>query len=191
MSENGRIRNVIASIRNKNKSNQSEDTMNYYKKMQSPVGELKLVASDKGLAAILWENDDPNRVRIGAPIEDKKHPVLVEAETQLRYYFAGKLKKFTLKLDFVGTEFQKKVWQALLTIPFGETRSYADIAKQIGNPKAVRAVGAANGKNPISIIAPCHRVIGSDGKLTGFAGGLKVKACLLEIESSDKLQFES
>lgn len=155
-----------------------------YKMMKSPVGVLKLVASDKGLAAILWEKDDPRRVRLNPVIEDKNHPMLLETEKQLNDYFAGKLKKFSLKLDFVGTEFQKKVWKALLTIPFGETRSYGQIAKQIGNPKAVRAVGAANGKNPISIIAPCHRVIGSDGKLTGFAGGLEAKACLLDIESN-------
>ncbi len=157
----------------------------FYKTMKSPVGKLKLVATDKGLSAILWENDDPKRVRLGALEENKNHPVLVETERQLNDYFAGNLEKFSLKLDFVGTEFQKKVWQALLTIPFGETRSYAQIAKQIGKPKAVRAVGAANGKNPISIIAPCHRVIGSNGKLTGFAGGLEAKAYLLGIEAKD------
>jgi methylated-DNA-[protein]-cysteine S-methyltransferase len=155
----------------------------FYKTMKSPVGELKLVASDKGLAAILWENDNPRRVRLAPVSEDKKHPVLLETERQLNDYFSGKRKSFSLKLDFLGTEFQKKVWAALLTIPFGETRSYAQIAKQIKSPKAVRAVGAANGKNPISIIAPCHRVIGSTGKLTGFAGGLEVKARLLALES--------
>jgi methylated-DNA-[protein]-cysteine S-methyltransferase len=154
-----------------------------YKTMKSPVGELKLVASDKGLAAILWENDDPKRVRLNPVVENKKHPMLIKAEKQLKNYFAGKQKSFSMKLDFAGTEFQKKVWKALLTIPFGETRSYGQIAKQIGRPKAVRAVGAANGKNPISIIAPCHRVIGSNGKLTGFAGGLKAKACLLNLET--------
>jgi methylated-DNA-[protein]-cysteine S-methyltransferase len=153
-----------------------------YKTMKSPVGELKLVASDKGLAAILWENDKPRRVRLDPGLEDKNHPVLLEAERQLNDYFSGKRKSFSVKLDFRGTEFQKKVWAALLTIPFGETRSYGQIAKQIENPKAVRAVGAANGKNPISIIAPCHRVIGSTGKLTGFAGGLEAKACLLALE---------
>lgn len=158
----------------------------FYKTMPSPVGELKLVASDKGLAAILWENDDPKRVRLGPLAENKNHPVLLETQRQLNDYFAGKLEKFSMQLDFAGTEFQKKVWQALLTIPFGETRSYAQIARQIGSPKTVRAVGAANGKNPISIIAPCHRVIGSNGKLTGFAGGLEAKACLLGIESKDK-----
>ena len=156
----------------------------FYKTLKSPVGELKLIASDKGLAAILWENDDPKRVRLGPLVENRKHPVLLDTERQLKDYFAGKLKKFSLKLDFNGTDFQKKVWTALLTIPFGETRSYAQIAKQVGSPKAVRAVGAANGKNPISIVAPCHRVIGSNGKLTGFAGGLEAKACLLDLERS-------
>jgi methylated-DNA-[protein]-cysteine S-methyltransferase len=160
----------------------------FYKAVKSPVGELKLVASDKGLAAILWENDNPRRVRLAPVAEDKNHPVLLEAERQLKDYFSGKRKSFSLRLDFKGTEFQKKVWAALLTIPFGETRSYGQIAKQIKNPKAVRAVGAANGKNPISIIAPCHRVIGATGKLTGFAGGLEVKACLLALEGNEGIQ---
>lgn len=155
-----------------------------YKTMASPVGTLKLVATDAGLAAILWEDDDPNRVRLGPMSEDPRHPVLLQAEGQLGDYFAGRLKQFTVMLDFKGTAFQKKVWRALLTIPFGETRSYGEIARQIGSPRAVRAVGAANGKNPISIIAPCHRVIGANGKLTGFAAGLEVKAQLLRIESA-------
>lgn len=154
----------------------------FYKTTQSPVGLLKLVASDKGLAAILWENDNPKRVRLSPLEEDENHPILRETERQLNDYFGGKLETFSLKLDFTGTEFQKKVWTALITIPFGETRSYGQIARQIGRLKAVRAVGAANGKNPISIVTPCHRVIGSDGKLTGFAGGLKVKASLLGME---------
>jgi methylated-DNA-[protein]-cysteine S-methyltransferase len=156
--------------------------------MKSPVGELKLVASDKGLAAILWEHDNLRRVRLAPLSEDKNHPVLLEAERQLKDYFSGKRKSFSVKLDFKGTEFQKKVWAALLTIPFGETRSYGQIAKQIQNPKAVRAVGAANGKNPISIIAPCHRVIGSTGKLTGFAGGLEAKASLLALEGKKEIR---
>jgi methylated-DNA-[protein]-cysteine S-methyltransferase len=154
----------------------------FFKIMPSPVGALKLVASDRGLAAILWENDDPGRVRLGPVQADDRQPVLLETERQLRDYFAGRLERFSLPLDFVGTEFQKKVWEALLTIPFGETRSYGEIARQIGRPKAVRAVGAASGKNPISIIAPCHRVIGANGKLTGFAGGLEIKASLLGLE---------
>ncbi len=161
-----------------------------YKTMPSPVGELKLIASDNGLAAILWENDDPKRVRLTPLVENKNHPALLETERQLKEYFAGKRETFSLKLDFTGTDFQKQVWNALLTIPFGETRSYAQIAQQIGNPKAMRAVGAANGKNPISIIAACHRVIGADGKLTGFAGGLEAKACLLEIEARQRTQTD-
>jgi methylated-DNA-[protein]-cysteine S-methyltransferase len=154
----------------------------FYKTIESPVGALKLVASDKGLAAILWEHDDPKRVRLGELAEDPVHPILVQAEQQLGEYFAGKRIAFSIKLDMVGTEFQKKVWEALLTIPFGETRTYADIAKQVGSPSAFRAVGAANGRNPVSIVAPCHRAIGSDGSLTGFAGGLDTKQFLLTLE---------
>lgn len=153
-----------------------------YKTISSPVGTLTLVASERGLAAILWENDDPKRVRLGARREEADHPILLQAERQLGEYFAGTRTDFTVALDMVGTDFQKRVWQALLTIPFGETRSYADIARQLGNPKACRAVGAANGRNPISIIAPCHRAIGSNGALTGFAGGLEAKRYLLTLE---------
>jgi methylated-DNA-[protein]-cysteine S-methyltransferase len=153
-----------------------------YKKIDSPVGELKLVASDKGVAAILWENDNPDRVPLGPLMVESENPILRETERQLGAYFAGKLQTFTVPLDFKGTAFQRRVWEALLTIPFGETRSYGEIARQIGNPSASRAVGAANGKNPISIIAPCHRVIGSTGKLTGFAGGLEAKERLLGLE---------
>lgn len=155
----------------------------FYKTMRSPVGGLQLVASEKGLAAVLWQTDNPGRVRFVPVSPDENHPVLLETERQLNDYFAGKRKSFSVALDFKGTEFQKKVWAALLTIPFGETRSYGQIAQQIENPKAVRAVGAANGKNPISIIAPCHRVVGSTGKLTGFAGGLEIKARLLALEA--------
>jgi methylated-DNA-[protein]-cysteine S-methyltransferase len=165
------------------KATHTKPTTYSSKTMKSRVGLLKLVASDRGLAAILWENDDPKRVRLGPLVEDRNHPVLLEAERQLADYFAAKRETFSLQLDFVGTDFQKEVWHALATIPFGETRSYAQIATQIGRPKAVRAVGAANGKNPISIVVPCHRVIGSNGELTGFAGGLETKATLLRIES--------
>jgi methylated-DNA-[protein]-cysteine S-methyltransferase len=153
------------------------------KTIPSPVGRLTLVASDAGLAAVLWENDSPRRVPITVAGEDAKHPVLREAERQLKEYFAGKRTSFDLPLDFHGTDFQKRVWKALLKIPFGETRSYAQIARALGKPTAMRAVGAANGRNPISIIAPCHRVIGKNGQLTGFAGGLKAKAHLLALES--------
>jgi methylated-DNA-[protein]-cysteine S-methyltransferase len=150
--------------------------------MESPVGQLKLVASERGLVAILWENDRPHRVRLSELLPDDRHPVLVETERQLSEYFAGKRKTFSVPLDMRGTRFQKDVWASLLAIPFGETRSYGQLAIKLGNPRATRAVGAANGRNPLSIIVPCHRVIGSSGKLTGFAGGLAVKAHLLALE---------
>lgn len=156
-----------------------------FKTMFSPVGELTLVASDAGLVAILWENDAPDRVRLGTMTRDDEDAILVAAEEQLHAYFAGELTRFTVPLDFQGTNFQKSVWAALLTIPFGETRSYGEIARQIGRPSASRAVGAANGRNPISIITPCHRVIGSTGALTGFAGGLEAKALLLALEGGE------
>lgn len=167
------------------------NTMSYvYKTISSPVGKLKLIADGDGLAAILWENDKPNRVRIKADIEDNDNPVLLETEKQLNEYFAGKREVFSVPLRPVGTEFQNKVWQALTTIPFGETRSYRQIAEQVTSPRGVRAVGAANGKNPISIIVPCHRVIGASGELTGFAGGLDVKARLLQMENANRRLFE-
>jgi methylated-DNA-[protein]-cysteine S-methyltransferase len=153
--------------------------------MASPVGQLKLVAKSNNLVAILWENDRPNRIRLGPMSDDPNSEVLQRTEQQLNEYFAGTRTCFELDLDFSGTDFQKKVWQALLTIPFGETRTYSQIALQIGSPAAVRAVGAANGKNPISIIAPCHRVIGMSGELTGFAGGLAAKELLLRLEGWD------
>jgi len=153
-----------------------------YKTIESPVGRLKLVASDEGLVAVLWQNDRPSRVRLGELIEDGQHPILLKAERQLVEYFAGKRKEFEVPLDMRGTPFQKDVWEALLAIPFGETRSYGQLAKQLGNPNATRAVGAANGRNPLSIIVPCHRVIGSTGKLTGFGGGIETKAHLLNLE---------
>jgi methylated-DNA-[protein]-cysteine S-methyltransferase len=154
------------------------------KTINSPVGKLTLVAGAFQLVAILWENDRPGRVQVG-PIREKiDHPVLLEAEKQLGEYFDGKRSQFEVALDFIGTEFQRKVWNALLAIPYGETRTYAEVANEIGHANAVRAVGAANGRNPISIIAPCHRVIGSSGALTGFAGGLAAKATLLSLEGA-------
>lgn len=156
--------------------------------MHSPVGTLKLVGGDGGLAGVLWENDKVSRTpHLQHAEAQQDHPVLQEASRQLEEYFAGKRKHFELPLDFTGTAFNKKIWARLLEIPYGETRSYGELAKEIGSPGAVRAVGAANGRNPISIIAPCHRVIGANGKLTGFAGGLEVKAYLLRLEAADDL----
>ncbi|MPW44104.1 methylated-DNA--[protein]-cysteine S-methyltransferase [Acinetobacter guerrae] len=158
-----------------------------YLYMSSPVGQLKLVANEQALVAILWDNENPKRVRLAELTEDLNHPILVKTKMQLIEYFSGQRSVFDIPLDFEGTDFQKKVWAALLTIPYGETRSYKYIAQYIGNEKAVRAVGAANGKNPISIIAPCHRVIGAGGALVGFAGGLDKKEILLNLEMNNIL----
>jgi methylated-DNA-[protein]-cysteine S-methyltransferase len=154
-----------------------------YKIIDSPAGPLTLVSSEKGLAAILFRVDDPSLAALTPLVERPNDPILLETEQQLGQYFDGARKEFTVPLDFHGTEFQRSVWKALLSIPFGETRSYGQIARQVGKPSASRAVGAANGRNPISIIAPCHRVIGSSGKLTGYGGGLDAKEMLLSLEA--------
>ena len=154
------------------------------KQMASPVGRLTLVAAAARLVAILWENERPGRVPLPIAGEVPDHPVLREAERQLADYFAGHRRTFELPLDFIGTDFQRQVWAALLTIPIGETRTYAQLAGQLGRPEAARAVGAANGHNPLSIVVPCHRLVGSNGSLTGFAGGLEAKAWLLAHEGA-------
>jgi len=138
---------------------------------------LRVVASSTGISEILlhWSNPPEGE-------ENPKNPLLCEAIKQLNAYFAGDLRSFDLPLDIRGTEFQCKVWHQLLEIPYGETRSYSEIAQAIHAPKAVRAVGAANGANPISIVVPCHRVIGSSGKLVGYGGGLPMKKRLLALE---------
>ena len=162
----------------------------FYKEMKSPVGKLKLVASSKALVAVLWEEEPPNRVKLGTMNLDPQHPILIEAERQLSEYFAGERTQFDLPLQLDGTEFQKKVWQVLRDIPFGKTKSYLDVARTIGSPDASRAVGAANGKNPLSIVVPCHRVVGANGALTGFAGGLETKAVLLAFEGREQQAYE-
>jgi methylated-DNA-[protein]-cysteine S-methyltransferase len=155
----------------------------------SPVGRLRLVASDKGLVAVLWPGDGPRRVHLDDTLADEKHSILIDTAGQLSEYFDSRRRRFSIPLDMRGTPFQKDVWNALLRIPFGDTRSYQQLANQLGNPLATRAVGAANGRNPISIIVPCHRVIASSGRLTGFAGGLEVKARLLELERGEGRLF--
>jgi len=148
-----------------------------------PFGKLLLSGSDSALSSIVFPNQQP------APADLWQQNASVFAETckQLDLYFAGKLKVFELSLAPVGTEFQLSVWRELLNIPYGRTTSYGAIANKIGNTKAVRAVGGANGRNPIPIIIPCHRVIGSDGSLTGFGGGLPTKTFLLNLENSEQL----
>lgn len=158
------------------------DAMLHHLTHPSPVGDLTLVADDDALVAVLWPDDAPARVPLEATAHAPDHPVLAAAARQLDEYFAGTRTHFDLPLRPRGTAFQQQVWQALLAIPFGETRSYADIAQAIGRPSACRAVGAANGRNPISIVTPCHRVIGRSGALTGFAGGLAAKQRLLALE---------
>lgn len=155
----------------------------FYKEMKSPVGKLKLVANTNALVAVLWEQEREGRVKLDAMKLTPQQPILVETERQLSEYFVGRRTAFDLPLEPSGSEFQKKVWRALTKIPFGQKRTYLDLANAVGSPKAYRAVGAANGKNPISIIVPCHRVVGANGALTGFAGGLEAKAKLLALEA--------
>jgi len=165
--------------------NSTHDNALFSSTIDSPVGELSLVASDRALVALVWRRE-AHRGAFHNAAEQPEHGVLRETTRQLREYFAGKRRQFDLELDFRGTDFQRRVWSTLLTIPYGETRTYGQIAEQIGNPTAVRAVGAANGRNPISIVAPCHRVIGMNGDLTGFGGGLDAKAYLLNLEAPQK-----
>ena len=150
--------------------------------MSSPVGELTLVASDAGLRAVLWPTERDGRVTFDETIEDGDHPVLTAAKTQITEYLSGDRSSFDLPLDLVGTDFQIDVWHALDAIPFGETRSYGELADTLSKPGAARAVGAATGRNPVSIVIPCHRLVGSSGKLTGFAGGIDAKRWLLQHE---------
>ncbi len=154
----------------------------FFKEMSSPIGRLKLVASDVAVVAVIMETESADRVYLAAPELAGDHPLLLATETQLNEYFAGRRKVFELPFKPEGTEFQNKVWRALSEIPFGETRSYGELARAIAQPKASRAVGAANGRNPLGIIIPCHRVIGADGTLTGYGGGLPTKEKLLQHE---------
>ena len=155
--------------------------MVFYTTIESPVGPLLLACDERGLRRVSFENG-----KRATPLQPDwkldKEP-FSEVIRQLQAYFSGELKEFNVQLAMEGTEFQLRVWNALRAIPYGETISYARLAERIGNPKAVRAVGLANGSNPIPIIVPCHRVIGSDGSLTGFGGGLSTKKRLLELEN--------
>ncbi len=141
---------------------------------ESPVGWVEVATSNEGLISVLFKDKDSG--------QHDKHPILEQAVHQLNGYFAGSIKRFRLPLAPQGTEFQQNVWQQLVNIPFGKSISYLALAKQLGDEKLIRAVGTANGRNPIAIIIPCHRVIGSDGSLTGYAGGLNRKRWLLQHE---------
>ena len=154
-----------------------------YTVMKSSVGEITLVADNVSLRAIYWLNQKPDRVKFPDLENNDSNHVLKSAVKQLKAYFSGTRREFDIPLRPVGTVFQEEVWLALRSISYGETVSYSDIAKEIGRPKAVRAVGAAIGKNPLSIMIPCHRVIGANGKLIGFGGGLSTKEFLLNLEN--------
>ncbi|KJY82985.1 cysteine methyltransferase [Vibrio galatheae] len=148
----------------------------------SPLGAITLQADAEGLLGVWFETQTTQPEELGQ--YSPQDPILCLAIKQLDEYFSGVRKVFDVPISALGTAFQKQVWQALTTIPYGETWSYQDLANAIGNPKAVRAVGLANGKNPVSVIVPCHRVIGKNGKLTGYAGGVERKAKLLELEQA-------
>src|SRR2546421_10154657 len=150
----------------------------------TPVGELTLVASDLGLRAVLWPKRSPARAGIHPrPHRNPDHPILKHTAAQLDEYFAGSRIAFDVPLDLQGTRFQLAAWRSLAEIPYGATTSYGQQAAALGIPRAARAVGAANGANPVCIVLPCHRVIGADGSLTGFGGGLPVKQWLLDHEA--------
>jgi len=160
------------------------DQEHYSKTIATPVGRLTLVCSDSAVSALLWENESQERVPLPWRVtQAATHPLLDKAQSQLEEYFSGKRQAFDLPLAPEGTPFQRQAWQALLGIPYGRTISYQEQAVQIGGARKTRAVGAANGKNPISIIVPCHRVIGKNGSLTGFAGGIERKRFLLQLEA--------
>lgn len=153
----------------------------------TPIGTLTIIASDDGLTHVLFDGQTPDEVGLGndLPIVDDD-PVLCATEAQLHEYFAGDREDFDVPLDLRGTEFQVEAWQALASVPYGETTSYGEQAERIGRPGAFRAVGAANGKNPVPIILPCHRIVGANGALTGFAGGLDLKQKLLSLEQDQQ-----
>ena len=151
--------------------------------IDSPVGQLGLVATATALVAVLWPEERDGRVRFSIEPTTGGNAVLDQTAEQLGEYFDGARRTFELPLELRGTEFQQQVWHALAEIPFGETSTYGKQAAAIGRPRAIRAVGSANGRNPLSIVLPCHRIVGADGTLTGFAGGLDTKRWLLDHES--------
>ncbi|HEY0493566.1 MAG TPA: methylated-DNA--[protein]-cysteine S-methyltransferase [Candidatus Dormibacteraeota bacterium] len=163
--------------------NVTKNTTLHSTRHETPVGELTLVASDRGLRAVIWPHDS-DRVRLtGKARRDEGHPWLLSAIRQLDEYFEGVRDTFDVPLDIQGTRFQLAAWRELCAIPYGTTVSYGQQARRLGIPTAARALGAANRANPVCIIVPCHRVIGADGSLTGFAGGLERKRFLIDHES--------
>jgi methylated-DNA-[protein]-cysteine S-methyltransferase len=155
----------------------------HYSLMDSPAGTLLLAASSRGLRCLQFHRGKlPAAARNETWIESPSH--LRPYEEKIQAYFRGELRDFDFELDLVGTDFQKKCWNALRAIPYGQTCSYAELARKVGRPNAFRAVGQANHRNPVAIIVPCHRVIGANGTLTGYGGGLEVKEKLLQLEGA-------
>jgi methylated-DNA-[protein]-cysteine S-methyltransferase len=157
--------------------------MTYYYWMDSPIGRLLLVSDDIALRQIIFQNEKHPQKPASDWQEASSRPI-TEAVRQLESYFAGRLTEFSLPLAPKGTPFQLRVWRELQNIPYGDTISYGELAKRVGNPKASRAVGAANGSNPLPIVIPCHRVIGNNGNLVGYGGGIDIKKALLSLEHS-------
>ncbi|MCB6608812.1 methylated-DNA--[protein]-cysteine S-methyltransferase [[Clostridium] symbiosum] len=162
--------------------------MRYTIQIETPIGPLLLAEENNALTEISFAVKEPKTFQAGRQAEsvEQETPLLLETKRQLEEYFAGTRRTFDIPLSMRGTSFQKKVWDQLLTVPYGETITYGEIAARIGNPRAGRAVGMANHHNPIPIIVPCHRVIGADGRLTGYGGGLPIKEKLLELEQKHR-----
>lgn len=168
----------------------------YHTYIETPIGKMIACATDKGLCLLEFADGKPTEQKIGSLLKisgetliDKENSLLELTKQELDEYFCGKRKEFTVPLDMIGTDFQKQVWTKLLDIPYGETRSYMQQSLSLGDSKKIRAVANANGKNKIAVIVPCHRVIGTDGSLTGYAGGLERKEWLLNLESKQKKLF--
>lgn len=163
--------------------------MRYYDTLESPWGAMLVAASDKGITGVYFNRQKyhPKRGKQWQHAPDNVH--LKRAKKQLSEYFAGRRKVFELELDPAGSEFQKQVWKAIAGVPYGETISYAELARRCGFPEGARAAGAATGRNPIGIVVPCHRIVGSNGKLTGYAGGLDKKRALLALEAGERELF--
>ncbi len=158
--------------------------MRYYDTFESPQGGMLLVASDEGLAGVFFNRQKHHPKRHPDWERDPRHRLLLQAKRELAEYFAGKRKRFEVALAPDGTGFQRSIWKAISTVGFGETISYGELARRAGYPGSARAAGAATGRNPIGIIVPCHRIMGADGSLTGYAGGLERKRALLALEGA-------
>ncbi len=160
--------------------------MRYYDTFESPHGGMLLVANEEGLAGVYFDRQKHHPKLQTDWIKNLRHKILRQAKRELQEYFAGKRKRFEVALDPEGTPFQRAVWKAISTVGFGKTISYGELARRAGSPGSARAAGAATGRNPLGIIVPCHRIMGSDGSLTGYAGGLQRKRALLELEGATR-----